>query len=92
MTGTRTWFSGKATCVPYLSAHAIGAPGDWQMVGLHANGQLGSAAYHRGDDGTYHPFAIVVLATTATHVRRISLFADPGLFGCFDVPHLLPAR
>ena len=52
MTGTTTWFSGQATCVPYLRAVAIGSPGDWEMVGLHANGQLGAAAYHRGDDGT----------------------------------------
>jgi RNA polymerase sigma-70 factor, ECF subfamily len=86
MTGTTTWFSGKAICVPYLTAFAIGSPGDWKMVALHANGQLGAAAYHRGDDGGYHPFAIVVLATTATHLKRISLFADPALFSHFDLP------
>jgi RNA polymerase sigma-70 factor, ECF subfamily len=86
MTGTTTWFSGKATCVPYISAFAIGFPGDWKMVGLHVNGQLGAAAYHRGDDGGYHPFAVVVLATTATHIKRISLFADPALFTRFDLP------
>jgi RNA polymerase sigma-70 factor (ECF subfamily) len=86
MTGTTTWFSGKATCVPYLRAFAIGAPGDWQMVGVDVNGQLGAAAYHCGDDGAYRPFAIVVLATSATHLRRISLFADPWLFRRFDVP------
>jgi RNA polymerase sigma-70 factor (ECF subfamily) len=86
MTGTTTWFSGKATCVPYLTAFAIGSPGDWEMVALHANGQLGAAAYHRGDDGSYHPFAIVVLATTATHLKRISLFTDPALFAHFDLP------
>lgn len=92
MTGTTTWFSGKATCVPYLSAFAIGSPRDWQMVGLHANGQLGAAAYHRGGDGGYHPFAIVVLSTTATHLKRICLFADPALFPRFDLPAVLPPR
>jgi RNA polymerase sigma-70 factor, ECF subfamily len=86
MTGTTTWFSGKATCVPYLTAFAIGSPGDWEMVALHANGQLGAAAYHRGDDGSYHPFAIVVLATTATHLKRISLFTDLALFTHFGLP------
>jgi RNA polymerase sigma-70 factor (ECF subfamily) len=91
MTGTTTWFSGKATCVPYLSAFAIGSPGDWKMAGLHANGQLGAAAYRRGDDGGYHPFAVVVLATTATHLKRISLFTDPALFTRFDLPSVLPA-
>jgi RNA polymerase sigma-70 factor, ECF subfamily len=92
MTGTPTWFSGKATCVPYISAFAIGSRGDWEMVGLHANGQLGAAAYHRGDDGSYYPFAVVVLATTATHLKRISLFTDPGLFTRFDLPAVLPSR
>ena len=92
MTGTTTWFSGRATCVPYLSAFAIGSPGDWKMAGLHANGQLGAAAYRRGEDGSYHPFAIVVLATTATHLTRISLFADPALFTHFDLPAVLPPR
>ena len=91
MTGTTTWFSGKATCVPYLSAFAIGSPGDWQMAGLHANGQLGAAAYHRGDDGRYHAFAIVVLATTATHLKRISLFTDLALFTRFELPAVLPS-
>jgi RNA polymerase sigma-70 factor, ECF subfamily len=91
MTGTTTWFSGKAACVPYLSAFAIGSPGDWKMAGLHANGQLGAAAYHRGDDGGYHPFAVVVLATTAMHLKRISLFTDPALFTLLDLPAVPPA-
>jgi RNA polymerase sigma-70 factor, ECF subfamily len=92
MTGTTTWFSGKATCVPYIRAFAIGSPGDWEMVAIHANGQLGAAAYRRGDDGSYHPFALVVLGTTATHLRRITLFTDPALFARFDVPAVLPSR
>jgi RNA polymerase sigma-70 factor, ECF subfamily len=85
--------AGKATCVPYLSAFAIGSPGDWEMVALHANGQLGAAAYHRGDDdGAYYPFAVVVLATTTTHLKRISLFTDHALFTRFDLPAVLPSR
>jgi RNA polymerase sigma-70 factor (ECF subfamily) len=92
MTGTTTWFAGKATCVPYISAFAIGSPGDWRMIAHHANGQLGAAAYRRGDDGRYHPFAIVVLATTATHLKRISLFAETALFTRFDLPAVLPSR
>ncbi len=86
MTGTTTWFSGKATCVPFIAAQAIGHPGDWRMIPLHANGQLASAAYHLGENGTYHSFAIVVIATTSTHIIRISLFAEPELFAQFDLP------
>jgi RNA polymerase sigma-70 factor, ECF subfamily len=86
MTGTTTWFSGKSTCVPYIAAQAIGRPGDWRMLPLLASGQLAAAAYHRSDDGTYRPFAIVVLATTSTHITRICLFAEPALFPHFDLP------
>ena len=92
MTGTPTWFSGKATCAPYLAAFAIGAPGDWRMAGLRANGQLGAAAYRRDADGTYQAFAVVVLATNATELKRISLFTDPGLFPVFGLPATLPPR
>jgi RNA polymerase sigma-70 factor, ECF subfamily len=86
MTGTTTWFSGKTTCVPFIAAQAISQPGDWRMRPLHANGQLAAAAYHLDADGTYHPFTIVVLATTRTHLTRISLFSEPTLFEHFDLP------
>ena len=92
MNGTTTWFSGKATCVPFIAAQAIGQAGDWRMIPLRANGQLAAAAYQRGDDSTYHPFALVVLATTSAHITRISLFADPALFRRFDLPPTLPVE
>jgi RNA polymerase sigma-70 factor, ECF subfamily len=92
MTGTTTWFSGKSTCVPFIAAQAIGQAGDWRMVPFHANGQLAVAAYHLGDGGGYHPFAIVVLATTLTHLTRISLFVEPALFSRFGLPGLAAPR
>jgi RNA polymerase sigma-70 factor, ECF subfamily len=92
MTGTTTWFAGKSTCIPFMHAQAIGNLGDWRMIPIHVNGQLGAAAYHLGENDTYNPFAIVVVATTATHLIRISLFAEPALFVRFDVPAVLPAE
>jgi RNA polymerase sigma-70 factor, ECF subfamily len=91
MTGTTTWLSGKATCVPFIATYGIGQRGDWRMLPLLANGQLAAAAYHRDGDGAYSPYAVVVLATTATSITRISLFADPGLFTHFELPPSLPA-
>lgn len=79
MTGTATWFSGKATCVPFVAAQAIGQPGDWRMLPIHANGQLAVAADHRDHRASYQPFALVVLARTLTHLTRISLLAEPAL-------------
>jgi RNA polymerase sigma-70 factor, ECF subfamily len=89
MTGTTTWFSGKTSCVPFIATRAIGQAGDWRMVAVLANGQLAAAAYHRGDDA-YRPFAVAVLASTATHVTRISLFSQPELFRHFNLPPTVP--
>jgi RNA polymerase sigma-70 factor (ECF subfamily) len=86
MSGTTTWFSGKATCVPFMAAQAIGRPGEWRMIPVAANGQLAVGAYRRGDDGTYHPFTIVVLSTTLNHLARISLLGEPTLFDRFGLP------
>ena len=91
MTGTTTWFSGKATCVPFIATQAIGHPGDWRLVPLQANGQLAAAAYHHGDGDAYDAFAVVVLACTRTHLTRISLFAEPTLFERFDLPASIAA-
>ncbi len=91
MTGTATWFSGKATCVPFIAAQAIGQAGDWRMVPLPASGQLAIAAYHLGEGSGYHPFAIVVVATTLTHLTRISLFAEPALVSRFGLPPTVSA-
>ena len=86
MTGTTSWYSGKATCLPFIATQAIGQIGDWRMLPIRACGQLAAGAYHRQSDGAYHPFAVVVLATTSTHITRISLFALPALFSLFDLP------
>lgn len=44
--------------------------------------------YHLDDDA-YRPLAIIVLATTLTHLARISLLVQPTLFELFDLPRAL---
>jgi RNA polymerase sigma-70 factor (ECF subfamily) len=85
MTGTTTWFAGKATCAPFIANQAIGQAGVWQMHPLEINGQLGAAAYLADEDGSYHPYGIAVLTTSASHLHRISLFADPTLLNRFEL-------
>jgi hypothetical protein len=36
-------------------------------------------------------FAIVVVATTSTHLTRIWLFSEPTLFALFDLPPTMRA-
>jgi RNA polymerase sigma-70 factor, ECF subfamily len=50
LVGTRSWFSGRVTCLRYLT-HVIGSPGDWRMLPAVANRQPAAAAYHRDSDG-----------------------------------------
>jgi hypothetical protein len=64
MVGTRTWFSGRATCLRYL-AHVIGSAGDWRMTPTLANGQPAAIARYR--DTVY---GLGVLTVTPSRHRR----------------------
>ena len=91
MVGSRTWFSGRATCLPYL-AGVVGVQGDWRMVAIGANGQPAVAAYRRDDDGVLRAFGIAVLDVTATGIARIVVFGDPGLVTLFGQPLIADAE
>ncbi len=86
LVGTRTWFSGRVTCLRYL-AHVIGSPGDWLMTPTLANGQPAAAAYYRDGDQTHHALGVAVLTATPTGIARITVFAGgPGLVAAFGLP------
>jgi len=68
MVGTRTWFSGRATCLRYL-AHVIGSPGDWRMAPTMANGQPAAVAYYRDS-----AFGLGLLTVTSAGITRITVF------------------
>ena len=86
MVGSRTWFAGRATCLPYLACGVLGLPGDWRMMAIAANGQPAAAAYHRDEDGVMRAFGIAVLDVTATGIARIVVFGEPGLVTLFGLP------
>jgi RNA polymerase sigma-70 factor (ECF subfamily) len=85
MVGSRTWFAGRTTCLPFL-AEVVGAQGDWSMVAIAANGQPAAAAYRRDEDGVLRAFGIALLDVTATGITRIVVFGDPGLVTLFGLP------
>ena len=87
MIGSRTWFSGLRTCLPYItSPPVLGAPGDWRMVPTRANGQPAAAAYRRGPSGVHEAFGIAVLTVAEDGIGRIVVFADPGLVSACGLP------
>jgi RNA polymerase sigma-70 factor (ECF subfamily) len=83
------WFAGGEAIAQAVAG--LGAPGDWRMVPVAANGQPAAAAYLRGSDGAYQAYAIVVLTATSTGIARIVVFGDPGLFSVFGLPMSRPA-
>ena len=86
MIGSRTWFSGRVTCLRYL-AHVLGSPGDWLMTPTVANGQPAAATYHRGADGAYHAFGLGLLTVTPAGIARITVFGGgPGLVAKCGLP------
>ena len=91
MVGTRTWFSGRATCLRYLG-HVIGSPGDWLMIPTLANGQPAAVAYYRDGDGTYQAFGLGLLTVTPAGIARITVFGGgPGLAARFGLPPTQPS-
>ena len=70
---SRTWFAGRATCVPYIR-QVLGEPGDWQMRPTHMNGQQAAVVHYRGT-----PFGVAVLSTTTKGIRKIVAFGFPEL-------------
>jgi RNA polymerase sigma-70 factor, ECF subfamily len=80
MTPARTWFSGRATCLPYL-ATVIGRPGEWSMHATRANGQPAAVAHRNGE-----PFGVAILGLRDTGLARISLFTDPEVVRRFTDP------
>ena len=86
MTGSRTWFSGRVTCLRYL-AHVIGSAGDWRMTATAANGQPAAAAYYRDGDGGYQALGVAVLGVTTGGIARITVFGGgAGLVARFGFP------
>jgi len=74
MVGTRTWFSGRVTCLRYL-ARVVGSPGDWLMVPTVANGQPAAGAWYRDGQGGRQALGVAVLTVTPAGISRITVFA-----------------
>ena len=89
MVGSRTWFAGRTTCLPYIATYVLGSSGDWRMAPIIANGQPAAAAYRRGADGALRAFGIAVLTVTPTGIARIVVFGDPELPAAFGLPETL---
>ena len=82
-TSFRDWQAGRVSCLHLLETYVLGKQGDWRMLATTANGQPAAAVYHRGADGVLRASDIVVLAATASGIRRVVAFHDPALVTLF---------
>ena len=85
-TPLRTWFSGRATCVPFLREELLGSPGTWRMLATSANGQPAAAVYTRDEQGDLRPYGVCVLTVTSAGISRITSFGNPSLVTVFGFP------
>ena len=85
-TPLRTWFAGRARCVPFLRDRVLGPAGTWRMLPVSANGQPAAVEYLRDAQGDYRPYGVVVLTVCAAGISRVSSFGDPRLVGLFGFP------
>jgi RNA polymerase sigma-70 factor, ECF subfamily len=83
------WYTGGEAIANAVAG--LGSRGEWRMLPTAANGQPAAAAYHRDADGAYRAYGIVVLTLARAAIARITVFADPSLFGAFGLPQALPA-
>ncbi|MFF7890287.1 RNA polymerase subunit sigma-70 [Streptomyces sp. NPDC020794] len=77
----RTWFSGRATCVPYLVQRVLGSPGTWRLLPTSANGRPAAVGYRDGQ-----AYGILLLTVTPAGIATINAFGDPGLVKRFGFP------
>lgn len=66
--------------------------GQWRVLPIRANGQLGAAGYlRRPGQASFVPFVLTVLRLEHGRVTEIAAFEQPSMFTAFGLPASLPA-
>jgi RNA polymerase sigma-70 factor, ECF subfamily len=85
------WFAGRDAIRAFFAAQVLTEPGMFRLVPTAANGQPTFAAYQRDAAGVHLAHAVLVLALSPAGIARVDIFLDPGLFGRFGLPGVVPA-
>jgi RNA polymerase sigma-70 factor (ECF subfamily) len=68
------------------------SPGQWRVLPIAANRQLGAAGYvRRPGESTFGPFAITVLRMAGGRLVEIAAFQRPSMFEAFGLPASIEA-
>lgn len=67
------------------------SPGQWRVLPITANGQLGAAGYaRRAGETVFLPFVLGVLRFEDGRLTEITAFEQPSMFAAFGLPASLP--
>jgi RNA polymerase sigma-70 factor (ECF subfamily) len=63
------------------------ALGQWRVLPVRANGQLGAAGYlRRPGQAAYFPFVLTIVRFEGGRLAEMAAFEQPSLFGAFGLP------
>ncbi|MEJ7834006.1 MAG: sigma-70 family RNA polymerase sigma factor, partial [Nocardioides sp.] len=85
------WYVGAQNIGDLIAGQCPGGVHDMPMIATFANGQPAFGLYMRGQDGTFAPFHLQVLALDGTEVAHVGAFFDATLFEKCGLPSHLPA-
>jgi RNA polymerase sigma-70 factor (ECF subfamily) len=82
------WVSGAHEIGASIGAMVFvpGSRGAFRLVPTEANGLPALAAYKRGDDGAFAPYALHVLDVRGDRIAAMTAFLDASLFPLFALP------
>jgi RNA polymerase sigma-70 factor (ECF subfamily) len=84
------WVQGPDDIVRFMTTTGAKCEGS-RLVPTSANGGPAVGIYNPAEDGTYAPWAIVVVETSGGKISGLHHFIYPDLFGYFGLPERLEA-
>ena len=86
------WYVGRDRYAGFIERVFATRGTDWRMLPLNANGQPGTAAYVRTDDGPYQLHTVQVFTLTAKGISRNVTFPENDTFALFGLATALDAE
>jgi RNA polymerase sigma-70 factor (ECF subfamily) len=87
------WYSGRETIGKLVSLTVFSgeAHGRWRLLPTRANRQIAFGLYRRDNaDSEYRAYGIQLLTFADGQIADITTFINPGVFGFFGLPAILP--
>jgi RNA polymerase sigma-70 factor, ECF subfamily len=81
-----SWYQGAERVGRHLANRCPGGPGDFRLVEVSANGQVGFALYLREGSGRFRAFTLQVLTIRGGRIVHVANFMGANAFRVFGLP------